>query len=216
MHLALFPLKLVSYPGVRLNLHIFEPRYRQLIRECDSKGNTFGIVSIGKNGKLRVGTEMELLEIPGKYPDGKMDIVCRGIQPFRLISFNEVQQGKLYPSGEVDILEFDLTNFDSNYLESEIKELLKELYSLIGIAEKPPQFESENSICTIANKIGLSINQEMKLLETENENDRREFVYDHLLHVLPILRETESMKAKISMNGHFKKIDPADYNFLKP
>ncbi|MEO1628994.1 MAG: LON peptidase substrate-binding domain-containing protein, partial [Bacteroidota bacterium] len=39
----LFPLKLVVYPGEQLNLHIFEPRYKQLIRECEQNKVTFGI-----------------------------------------------------------------------------------------------------------------------------------------------------------------------------
>ena len=60
--LPLFPLKLVAFPGEELNLHIFEPRYKQLIRECEQNGTTFGIPTFLDNKVLDFGTEIELIK----------------------------------------------------------------------------------------------------------------------------------------------------------
>ncbi|MEL7221839.1 MAG: LON peptidase substrate-binding domain-containing protein, partial [Bacteroidota bacterium] len=61
--LALFPLQIIAFPGEAVNLHIFEPRYRQLITDCVEEGITFGIPSF-VNGKVNeFGTEVKLIKI---------------------------------------------------------------------------------------------------------------------------------------------------------
>src|ERR1700722_19507624 len=108
--LPIFPLDLVVYPGQLLNLHIFEPRYKQLINECKAGKKTFGIPSVFKDVLNEYGTEMELLEVSKVYPGGEMDIKTRGIKVFRIMEvLREVPQ-KLYSAAvvyEVEHLPFD-------------------------------------------------------------------------------------------------------------
>ena len=70
--LAIFPLQLVVFPKETVNLHIFEPRYKQLINEADANGTLFGMTPYIKDSPLTWGTEVELQEIVEKYPDGKI------------------------------------------------------------------------------------------------------------------------------------------------
>ena len=65
--LPLFPLKLVVYPGEQLNLHIFEPRYKQLIREAEHNGTTFGIPAFIEENVMDIGTEIKLLSIEKRH-----------------------------------------------------------------------------------------------------------------------------------------------------
>ena len=85
--IPLFPLSLVAYPSKALNLHIFEPRYRQLINECHSDNKPFGLPTYQQGKALTFGTLMELEEISHIYPDGKMDIKTRGIRPFKVVEY---------------------------------------------------------------------------------------------------------------------------------
>ena len=85
--IPLFPLEIVVFPEEKLNLHIFEPRYRQLIKECEAEGLEFGIPYYQKDTVLTYGTTVTLEEIAKTYPDGRMDIRTRGKNPFIIRRF---------------------------------------------------------------------------------------------------------------------------------
>ncbi len=95
MFLAIFPLQLAIFPGEEVPLHIFEPRYKQLIAECRDEGITFGIPT-HLNGRIaRYGTEVRLKRILKTFDTGEMDIIVVGV---RIFEVNEVQaevSGKL-------------------------------------------------------------------------------------------------------------------------
>jgi hypothetical protein len=109
--LPLFPLGTVLYPGLLLPLHIFEERYRQLVRDllADGEGPRFGVVAIregretgvsGVSALYPVGCTAVLRQVQ-KYPDGRYDIVTVGVQRFRLLAVDESQP---YLRGEVELL----------------------------------------------------------------------------------------------------------------
>ncbi len=98
-YLSLFPLNLVAFPDEKLNLHVFEPRYRQLISECIEEDRTFGIPVFIGNQVEKCGTEMRVTTLSRRYDDGRMDIETVGVAVFRLLSFENPAPGKLY-SGE--------------------------------------------------------------------------------------------------------------------
>ena len=86
--IGLFPLNLVVFPGERLNLHIFEPRYKQLIKDCLESGSTFGIPSYVLN-KTEFGTEVQIEEVTKTYSDGRMDIKTIGISVIEVLDFEK-------------------------------------------------------------------------------------------------------------------------------
>jgi Lon protease-like protein len=79
----IFPLGIVVYPGEDLNLHIFEPRYKQLINECFAEKKPFGIPTVLKNGLSERGTIVEVKEIVEVYPDGKNGYKNEGTKNFQ-------------------------------------------------------------------------------------------------------------------------------------
>ena len=80
--LPLFPLQLVVFPGEKLKLHIFEPRYKQLVGECRDEKMTFGLPAFFDGRVAEYGTEMRLLTIFKTYDDGRMDIMTEGVAAF--------------------------------------------------------------------------------------------------------------------------------------
>ena len=207
--LPLFPLNLVAFPGERLNLHIFEPRYRQLIKECEEEGKTF-VICPHYNGKnLPVGAEMRLSKIEKRYDNGKMDIRTEGIGLVKINAFYKTIIGKLYPGAEIERMHWDdESNFKKN---KELLGLVKELYEIMNvenvILKSPALFRTYE----VAHKIGLSFQQEIEFLKLGKEIDRQNYMLHHLKHILPIVKEMEAMKSKAKMNGHFKNVIPPKF-----
>ena len=69
--LPLFPLQLVALPGNPIPLHIFEPRYREMIGEAAAKGSPFGIVLAKEGGIVNAGCTVVVESVPTRYPDGR-------------------------------------------------------------------------------------------------------------------------------------------------
>ena len=83
--IPIFPLAIVVFPGESLNLHIFEPRYKELITDCFAEKKPFGIPTVIKSNVAEMGTLVEIEEIVAVHPDGKMDIKTKGIKVFSIL-----------------------------------------------------------------------------------------------------------------------------------
>lgn len=207
-YLPLFPLNLVVFPTEKLNLHIFEPRYRQLIQECIREDKTFGIPTFMRESVQNLGTEMQIVELSRRYPDGRMDIKTEGLRVFRINTFDNPVPGKLYSGGKVEFFE---TDTQSDWLlKNKVTELTDQLYAILGL-NNPLDYTKEPLSFQIAHKIGLSLEQEYQILEMLDESQRLEFLIEHLQKSIPIIEEVERTKRLVRMNGHFKNLDPLNF-----
>ena len=100
--IPIFPLETVVYPGDGLNLHIFEPRYQQLINDCAKKKMPLGIPAVVSRKIGDWGTLVELTQVANVQPDGQMDIRTRGLRIFRITQLLKLYPGKLYSGARVD------------------------------------------------------------------------------------------------------------------
>ncbi|GAB4126468.1 MAG: LON peptidase substrate-binding domain-containing protein [Raineya sp.] len=207
-YLPLFPLNLVAFPSEKLNLHIFEPRYRQLIQECIAEQKTFGIPVFIRENVQDLGTEMRVVELVKKYADGRMDIRTEGLRVFRINTFYNPAPGKLYAAGKVEFFE---TDAHSDWLtKKKAIELIDQLYAILGL-ENTLEYEKDPFSFQVAHKIGLSLEQEYQLLAMLDESQRIEFLIEHLEKSIPIIKEVERTKQLIRMNGHFKNLNPLNF-----
>ncbi|MEN2284265.1 LON peptidase substrate-binding domain-containing protein [Algoriphagus sp. SE2] len=206
MKIPFFPLKLVAFPGEELNLHIFEPRYKQLIQDVEASGMTFGICVY--NEKLTgFGTEVRLDAVHKRYEDGTVDIRTKGVRVFEIKNFENPLEGKLYAGGEVELLEDDLTL--SNVMHFEFLLHLKEMLYLLG--HRVEVIPDETTSFTYAHKIGLKFEEEIELLRMPSETLRVEFLINYFKRMIPAIKAIEKAKEKIRQNGHFKHLDPLDF-----
>jgi ATP-dependent Lon protease len=206
--LPLFPLELVVFPGEILNLHIFEPRYKQMIEECVRDKTTFGIPPYVNDRLPGFGTVMQIMKLVNRYEDGKLDIVTKGISVFKITEFYRTAPGKLYSAGETESIEI------IHDADAETKnEMILKLHQLVKIAgiESPIQLEpNEINSYAVGHKIGLSLEQEYTLLTFARESERQDFIIAHLERVIPLVSEYEKMKEKAKQNGHFKNLPPVN------
>ncbi|MEL6589250.1 MAG: LON peptidase substrate-binding domain-containing protein [Bacteroidota bacterium] len=207
--LPLFPLSLVVFPGEELRLHIFEPRYRQLIHECVDEGITFGIPPVINRKVSLVATEVELLRLDKQYSSGEMDITTRGIRRVQINQFHQVAEPKLYPGGEIEY-KINLDETDHG-LQEVIFDQLEKLHDALGIQRKVARTVEEIAAFSIGHQVGLTLQQEHELLKIDSEVDRLAYLQEHLERIIPIVRETERLKARAKLNGHYKNVLPPKY-----
>jgi uncharacterized protein len=208
--IPIFPLGLVVYPGELLNLHIFEPRYKQLIADVKASGKPFGIPTVIDNKLKELGTLVELVEIKQTYDNGELDIVTRGLRVFRELEVVKEVPDKLYSGAIVNYPPNDL--YDGKP-EASIKILaaIRELHRLLNIDKDFKKPDAQLTTYDLAHHAGLSLTEEYELLELMYESQRQEYLKRHLANVLPVIAEMEQLKQKVKLNGHFKNLDQLDF-----
>ncbi|MEM7572944.1 MAG: LON peptidase substrate-binding domain-containing protein [Bacteroidota bacterium] len=207
--LPLFPLQLVVFPGEELNLHIFEPRYRQLISDTEVSGQTFGIPTVLDGKMMKVATEVKLLEVSKRYPSGESDVKTAAKRVFFLENYETNLGKKLYAGGNVRFVDLDMA--EDPVINEEIILLTKEIYRRLRVDREVK--EAAEGFCTydIAHYVGMSREQEYELLTLFNALDRQQFLLEHLHAIRPEIEERLDIRAKALMNGHFKHLSPPNF-----
>ena len=207
--IPIFPLGIVVYPGEQLNLHIFEPRYQQLINECHTGKKQFGIPSVIDNKMQDFGTLVKVEELIKTYENGEMDIITRGEKVFRVLEVIREIPDKLY-SGAI-------VNYPANQemgsaeVMRNIVNSIRELYKLLKVEKDFKKEDRELNSYDVAHHVGFSLQEEYELLGLMHERQRQEYLKRHLTKVIPMVAEMEGLKKKIKLNGHFKNLE--SFNF---
>lgn len=206
--IPIFPLGIVVYPGEQLNLHIFEPRYKQLISECAESKKPFGIPSVIENKVNETGTLVRVVEITKVYDDGKMDIKTEGLEVFTILEVIKELPGKLYSGAIVNYPAN--TETGNRVLMQSIIVAVRELHKLLNITKEFKKTDEELWSYDVAHHAGLSLAEEYELLQLLHELQRQEYLKRHLKKVIPVIAEMETLKTRVKLNGHFKDLKGFD------
>ena len=197
--LPLFPLDLVLLPGTPLPLHIFEPRYREMISECLDRSQHFGVVR-GKDQELaEIGCTAEILTVTKKYPDGRMDIVTEGRARFEVIQLN---QERSFLQAEVLYLQ-DEPGVSSQQEIAEAMKLHGEIMALAGAEpEKSAEIDQGQLSFHLVGSLPLDLDFKQTLLGMKAEAERLQTVISFFETILPAMRRTVHVRRKAGGNGH--------------
>lgn len=206
----IFPLSLVVYPGEALNLHIFEPRYKQLITDCFAEGKPFGIPVVLKNGMAEMGTLVEITEVVNIYEDGKMDIKTKGLSVFTMLEVTQSIPDKMYSGAVVSYL--DNETITKPFISFKILDSVYILHRLLNVTKNFNKKVSEILSYDMAHHAGLSLDEEYEMLGLLNEEQRLEYLRRHLEKVIPVVAGMEQLKEKIELNGHYKEMKGFNLN----
>jgi Lon protease-like protein len=182
--LPLFPLDLVLLPGVPLPLHIFEPRYREMIAECLDLKKPFGIVRASPEGVADIGCTAEIISVTKKYDDGSMDILTRGIERFEVI---EVNDNRSFLQAEIFVIRDD-PGKPAAHIVTQAVRLHAEIAKLAGAELSGADEIAGNLSFLLAGSLPLDLDFKQSLLATLSEADRLEAVVVYLESILPGLR----------------------------
>ncbi len=196
--LPLFPLELVLFPGAPLPMHIFEPRYKEMIGLCLEHKTPFGVVLARSDGICRIGCTAEIVKLVNSYPDGKMDILTTGRNRFAVEE----------PNDELDYLRASVTILpdEAGGVRSDRAVLVKfyeQCYFLLH-GHPPGLLETSSFAITyqIASELPLDLEFKQTLLETLSEAERHQTLLARLTEWLPQLEQRDRVRRKAGGNGH--------------
>ncbi len=199
MFLALFPLQLALFPGEAVPLHIFEPRYKQLINECVSQDIRFGIPAYLDGNIALYGTEVEVSEVLKTYDNGEMDIVVRGTRVFRIVEFQKDVPDKLYSGATVEYQAGDDTAPEAT--DNELREKFTELMRLVKQSSTALDGDAHPLSYRVAAEVGLSLPQRIQVLSLADESGRQKFLIEHIDRAIRAVREHNTRPGRVSTNG---------------
>lgn len=200
--IPIFPLPIVIYPNEDVNLHIFEERYRQLIRECLEKKKAFGVPCMINGAVKEYGTLVEVTSVEKEYDNGDMDIRLHGGQVFRILEIVPEAPGKLYSGA---IVHYPKEYKQGNpLLMAGIVKGIRHLHRIMEVIRDFGKPDEELISFDIAHVSGLSLEEEYEVLCLFHERQRQEYLRLHLEKTLPVVAGLDKMKKRIQLNGHFK------------
>jgi Lon protease-like protein len=208
--IPIFPLNLVLFPEERINLHVFEPRYIELINQVDASVTSFGIPPYLDGLLSDIGTEVILESIEKRYDNGRMDVRAIGIGIFKIHQVYDRFPHKLFSGASVEMLDIDLEPDPIKNLQ--IIELVEQLFKALQFEKQIDMKSRESLSYSVGHFIGLEKRQELQLLSFTKETERQDFILAHLSSFVPKAMQIEEMRRKVMMNGHFRHFDPLDFN----
>ena len=197
--LPLFPLDLVLLPGVPVQLHIFEPRYKEMIKECLDHKSVFGIVRSKEEALANIGCSAEIMNVLKKYPDGRMNILAEGKKRFEVLQFN---QERAFLQADVFYLEDENEPAAADDIEKAIR-LHQEIMRLAGA--EPEDIEASETAqlaYRLAGSLPFDPDFQQTLLEMGSEAERIRALISFFERILPALQRNAGAKKKAGGNGH--------------
>ena len=199
--LGLFPVGLVLLPGERVPLHIFEPRYKELIGECLEQEQPFGIVLADDSGMREIGTSASVTEVLERFDDGRLNIVVEGGERFRLL---ELTEGRSFATGEVDSLEDE----GDEPTEDERDRCVAAYQRVVTAADAEfEELDRDAGLAfQIAARIDLGTDVKQALLELRSERERVVRLATLLEKAAEALARDREVRHRASSNGRVEPL----------
>ena len=218
--LPLFPLPVVLFPGVPMPLHIFEPRYRQMLTDIRTGESLFGLSYFDASNDDReipavghIGCVAEVTEVQ-PLPDGRSNILTLGLIRYRVEDY--VDRGDPYLVGQVAFFEDE--GEDEELLARRAREVaslfmritraLRVINDERSVLPELPETEPESLSFLIAAAVEMNVEVKQELLELRSTSERLKRLRNLLARVVDNYEERARMHEIAKHNGHGdKKID---------
>ncbi|MGA8619368.1 MAG: LON peptidase substrate-binding domain-containing protein [Candidatus Sulfotelmatobacter sp.] len=196
--IPLFPLDVVLFPGTPLPLHIFEPRYKEMIGECLAQQCTFGVVRAVEEGLAEVGCTAEIVSVVKEYPDGRLDLVTEGRKRFELIRIN---QERSYLQAQILVID-DEPGAPSQEDTSRAIQLHSELLAIAGAKQDLSAADPLSLSFHLAGSLPLDLDFKQKLLALRSEAERLSLLIRYFETIIPNIQRAARARVKAGGNGH--------------
>ena len=195
--LGLFPLGIVLLPTEQVPLHVFEPRYKELVGECLAEGHELGIVLADDDGLRAVGTRAAVTEVLHTFEDGRLNVVVEGRERFRLVSLTE---GRSFQTGEVEPLADEPDPAAAADVERAL-DLFRKLAELTETEIDDPEPGSEQLSFELAARVALAPELKQELLEGISERVRLKRLCELLGRAADAVQLERAVAERASRNG---------------
>jgi len=191
VQIPMFPLAILPLPGELVPLHIFEPRYRQLLQDAEINDIQFGIYFSHESNEQKIGSLMKLESVIKRYPGGETDIIVKCEDIFNMNLLLRKYKSKMYPGGDVTVWNVEKNTFPG-----------PELYDLFLTYLKQRNINQHLTIFNlyqIANELSLEISDRYKFL-TAAEDKREPFIINRVKFQMHVLHQEERSKDNYHLN----------------
>lgn len=196
--IPLFPLDVVLFPGIPLPLHIFEPRYKEMVAECLSHNRAFGVVRAVEQGLAEVGCTAEIVTVVKEYEDGRLDLVTEGRKRFELLRINEERS---YLQGEILVID-DEPGAPPQEEASRAIQLHCELLAIAGAQQDLSAADPSSLSFYLAGSLPLDLDFKQKLLALRSEAERLSLLIQYFETIIPTIHRAAKARQKAGGNGH--------------
>jgi hypothetical protein len=191
LHIPMFPLSILPLPGELVPLHIFEPRYRQLLQDAEVNDIYFGVYFSHDINEQKIGSLMKLESIIKRYPGGETDIIVKCEDIFSMDMLLRTYKSKLYPGADVRLWKLLVDTFPSPALYDLFIQYLKKR----NIAQNLTIF----NLFQIANELNLDLADRYQFL-TIQESKRELFLIGRIRFQIHLLEQEEKSKDIYHLN----------------
>jgi ATP-dependent Lon protease len=199
--IGLFPLELVLVPTERVPLHIFEPRYKELIAECLEDGTEFGLLLENEDGRREIGTRAAVIEVLQVFEDGRMNVVVEGHERFLLV---ELTEGREFLTGEVEPVEDEPDPPEADEVTRAI-EIYRRLVEVAEAEMDEPDVASPILSFELASRVDFGHELKQELLELQSERVRLLRLAEILERAVEAMSLERDVRERASGNG---KVSP--------
>ena len=199
--LGLFPLGIVLLPTEQIPLHIFEDRYQELIGECLEHEREFGLVYADEDGLREIGTRAAVTEVLDRFEDGRLNIVVKGRDRFRLL---ELTTGRLFQTGVVELVDEEPDPPDPDDAARAL-ELFRRLVELTGADVEPPPQDAAQLSFELAGRFEFAPELKQRLLQLMSERERVKLLAELLVAAATAVEREKDVAQRAASNG---KVDP--------
>jgi hypothetical protein len=189
--IPMFPLSIFPLPGELVPLHIFEPRYRQLLEDAESRDISFGIYLNHLANTEKFGSLVKLESVIKRYPSGESDIIVKCNDLFTMNTLFRTFSDKLYPGGEVSCWNVNINKGVEEKLAVEFTEYLQ----LLKISQSALPITSFG----VANELSLTIEDRLKFVTLDDEK-KEIFLLSRMRYQSTLLREAQKAKNVFHLN----------------
>ena len=189
--IPMFPLSIFPLPGEMVPLHIFEPRYRQLLEDAENKDIAFGIYYNHVSNVEKLGSLVKLESVIKRYRTGESDIIVKCIDLLSMSKLFRTYRDKLYPGGEVELWNIDL----NQSMDSTLRHYFSEYMGMMRLNHP----EKSTSIYDVANELNLGFEDRLKFVQLPDDR-KSPFIITRLKYQMTLLKEVEKAKDVYHLN----------------
>lgn len=191
VRIPMFPLSIFPLPGEMVPLHIFEPRYRQLLKDAEERDISFGIYFNHTQNTQKLGSLVKLESVIKRYPGGESDIIVKCQDLFHMDTLFRTFREKLYPGGDVQFWQIDLQEPVSGKLQQHFEEFM----NLLKITKVPSTVSNYH----VANELNLDFDDRLKFVELDGEK-KELFLLNRLKFQKHLLSQAEKARDVFHLN----------------
>ena len=200
--IPLFPLNTVLFPGMPLHLHIFEPRYKEMVHKCLHEKLEFGILLLHETQLCQVGCTARITQVLRQFENGSMDILTEGRRRFRVL---DVLNREAYLEAVVEYFDDETEDIPSDLLKKVLNAYQKMIrLQTRGVGAIRGIFDPVHFSFIIASTIDMVLKDRQSLLELTSTTQRIRKLDTALLETMRKLDKQEKLKRVAEMNGHGK------------